>query len=513
MGEKVQKMLEMRAQLELGGGQAQIDKFHAKGKLTARERLNLLFDPGTFVEYNLFMKHRCTRFGMDKVSAPGEGLVTGHGLIEGRKCFAFAHDFTVLGAALGEMQGLKMMRVQELALEAGVPIIGLNESGGARIQEGPDASAYGAIFYRNVQSSGVIPQISAIMGSCAGGAAYSPALTDFVVSVDKTSQMFICGPNVIKSVTGEIVEGEELGGAMTHNSRSGVAHLLAIDDHDCINQIKRLLTYLPANCYELPTIYECTDDPKRRNLELNDMVPENSRKSYNIKNIITTIADEHDFFEIQPYFAPNIVVGFIRMNGMPVGVVANQTSHMAGCIDINAADKSARFIRTCDAFNIPLLSIVDVPGYLPGTNQEWGGIIRHGAKMLYAWAEATVPKIVLAVGKVFGGANAAMCSRDMEPDYIIAWPTAQRAVMGAEGAVNVLYKKELAKAENPEELRATYISEYNEEFMNPYRAAERGKFDDVIEPSETRAKIIATLNMFWGKTKERRKRKHGNLPV
>ena len=513
MSEKVEQLLKMRGQLLVGGGEKGIEKQHAKGKLTARERICLLFDPGTFTEYNLFMKHRCTYFGMEKVEAPAEGVVTGFGLVNGRKVFAFAHDFTVLGGAMGEMQGEKVRRMQDLAYEAGAPIVGLNDSGGARIQEGPDASVYGAIFYCNTRSSGVIPQISAIMGPCAGGAAYSPALTDFVIAVDGTSQTFITGPNVIKSVTGEAVDSETLGGARAHSAKSGVVHLVAENDRACLDKTKTLRGFFPSNSGELPPVVPCGDDPARRIEELNDFLPANPKRAYDIKPLIRHIADGGSFFEIHRDFAENIVVGFIRMDGMPVGVVANQPCRLAGCIDINASDKAARFIRTCDCFNIPLLSLVDVPGYLPGTAQEWGGIIRHGAKMLYAWAEATVPKIVIAVGKVYGGANPAMCSRDMEPDYIVAWPTCQRAVMGAEGAVNVLYKKELRESENPDQLRAQRIAEYNEQFMNPYRAAERGKFEDVIEPAETRAAVIRALSMFWGKKAEQPRRKHGNIPL
>ena len=496
MHKKVKEYLELRNQLLQGGGQDKIDQQHAKGKLTARERLSMLFDEGTFVEYNLFVKHRCNRFGMDKVEAPGEGIITGHGLVDGREVFCYAHDFTVLGGSMGEMQGIKHMRIQNLALDAGAPLVGLIDSVGARVQEGPDTDGYGYVFFNTVQASGITPQISAIMGPCAGGAAYSSALTDFVISVDKTSQMYITGPGVIKSVTGEIVSPEELGGAMTHNSITGVSHRIATDDADCIAQIKKYLSYFPSNCYQKPPVIKTDDDINRRIEELNDIIPENRRKPYDVKRVITAIADHGDFFEIMPHYAKNIVVGYLRMGGYPVGVVANQTSHIAGCLDINASDKAARFIRTCDAFNIPLLSLVDVPGYLPGKQQEWGGIIRHGAKMLYAWAEATVPKIAIVLGKSYGGANPAMCAKSMEPDYVVAWPTGERAVMGAEGAVEVLYRKELAAAKNPDELREKYIEEYNKEFLNPYRAAERCKYDDVIEPAETRIKIIQALSIL-----------------
>jgi acetyl-CoA carboxylase carboxyltransferase component len=505
-------MLQRKAKIMEGGGAIRVGKQHEQGKLTARERIALLFDEGTFQEYNIFMKHRCHYFGMEKVDAPAEGVVTGFGKIGGRNAFAFAHDFTVLGGAMGEMQGMKVKRIQELALKAKVPFIGLNDSGGARIQEGPDTS-YGAIFYNNVQSSGVIPQISAIMGSCAGGTVYSPALTDFILSVDKSSKSFITGPNVIQKVTGEKVDAEELGGARTHNAITGVSHFFCADDYDCIAQIKRLLSFLPSNCYERPPVMPCNDPLNRRCEELNELVPDNLKRAYDIRAVIRAVADNHDFFEVQQMYAANMVVGFMRMGGMPVGVVANQPAVMAGCIDINAADKAARFIRTCDAFNIPLLSVVDVPGYLPGLAQEYGGIIRHGAKMLYAWAEATVPKLVMATGKVFGGARPAMCSWELKPDFIFAWPTSQLAVMGAEGAGEIIRKNEIMAAADPDLARQKYIDEYNREFMNPYKAAERGKFEDIIEPAETRGVIIRALDLFKDKSVARLPRKHGNIPL
>lgn len=513
MNQKLQNMLDKKAHIMLQGGQDKINKQHAKGKLTARERIDLLFDPGTFVEYNMFVKPRATRFGMDKVDAPADGIITGHGLINGRKAFAYSQDATVLGGAMGEMHGLKLARMQELAVEAGVPIIGLNDSGGGRLQEGPGASVYGTVFYNNVMASGVIPQISAIMGSCAGGASYSPALNDFIIMVDKTSKAFITGPAVIEEVTGEVVDFETLGGAMTHSTKSGLSQLIAIDDYNCIEQIKCLLSFFPDNCQQLPPIYPTDDDIYRRIEEFNDIVPDNRRKAYDIKTIITKIADDNFFFEISSIFARNIVVGFIRMGGMPVGVIASQPNYMAGCLDINASCKAARFIRTCDAFNIPLLSIVDVPGYLPGVKQEHDGIIRHGAKMLYAWAESTVPKIVMPIGKSYGGATQAMCSIDMKADFVIAWPSCVRAVVGSDAAVKVLYKKEIKQAEDSAAAKAKYTEEYEEEFLNPYRSAELAKFEDVIEPAESRMKIIQTLRMFWGRKKERPARKHGNIPL
>ena len=513
---KLQQMLEKKEKIKLGGGQKRIDKQHASGKLTARERIDLLFDEGTFQEYNIFMKHRCHSFGMEKVETPAEGVVTGFGLINGRGAFAFAHDFTVLGGAMGEMQGMKVKRIQELALDAGVPIIGLNDSGGARIQEGP-ATSYGVVFFNNVMASGVIPQISAIMGPCAGGTVYSPALTDFVFSVDKTSRSFITGPAVIKNVTGEVVDAETLGGAYTHNTVSGVSHFFCADDRDCIEKIKKLLSYLPLNCREKPPVYECTDDPFRRCEMLNSFVPEELNKAYDIRTIIREIADDHDFFETQELYATNMVTGFIRMNGKSVGVIANQPKVKAGCIDIDASDKASRFIRTCDCFNVPLLSIADVPGYLPGTQQEYGGIIRHGAKMIYAWAEATVPKLVMAVGKVVGGARPAMCSWELRPDFIFAWPTAQMIVVGAESAVDICRKHELKAAEESgadvTALRNQYIEEYKEEFFNPYKGAEFGKFEDVIEPADSRRIIIQTLELFKDKQVVLPAKKHGNMPV
>ena len=512
MGEKLETFLAEKQRLELGGGLAKISKQHEQGKLTARERIQLLFDEGDFLEYGLFVKHRCHNFGMEKTDVPAEAILTGFGKIGGRPVFAFAHDFTVMGGAAGEMQCRKIVRIQEEALEAQIPIIGLNDSGGARIQEGV-FSGYGEVFYNNVQSSGVIPQISAIMGPCAGGATYSPALTDFTITVDKVSQMFVTGPAVIKSVIGEEISAEELGGAMTHNSLSGVAHRLALDDYDCIDQIKKLLGYLPNNCNQLPPIKVTSDNPLRENRELNDFMPDEYQKSYDIKQLVTTLVDEGDFFEIQPYYAKNLVVGLARMNGRPVGIVASQPMHMAGCLDINASNKGARFIRTCDAFNLPLIAIVDVPGYLPGSDQEHGGIIRHGAKMLYAWAEATVPKLTVVIGKVYGGAVNAMCSREMHSDLILAWPTANRAVMGAAGAVNIIFRKDIKSAADPLATKEKLTQWYQKEFLTPYTAAAAGRFDEIIEPAHTRKKIIACLQALNNKRSNRVPRRHGNIPL
>lgn len=513
---KLREMLEKKEKIKLGGGPQKTEKQHSLGKLTARERLELLFDEGTFQEYNIFMKHRCHDFGMDKVDVPAEGAVTGYGLVNSRGVFAFAHDFTVLGGAMGEMQGMKIKRIQELAMDAGVPLIGLYDSGGGRIQEGP-ATSYGAIFYNNVMASGVIPQISAIMGPCAGGSVYSPALTDFILSVDRTSRSFLTGPKVIKTVTGEIVDAETLGGARTHNTKSGVSHFFCNDDADCIKKIKTLLSYLPSCNREEPPIVSTNDTPDRRCEMLNTFMDEQLRSAYDIRDIIREIADDHIFFEVQEMYAANIVVGFIRMNGQSVGVIANQPKVMAGCIDINASDKASRFIRTCDCFNIPLLSIADVPGYLPGTNQEYGGIIRHGAKMLYAWSEATVPKIVMVVGKLVGGARPAMCSWELHPDFIFAWPTAQMVVVGSAGAVDICRKHELQAArdagQDVDALYAHYVEEYEKMFFNPYKAAEFGKFEEIAEPALSRQIIIRTLQFFKNKQLVLPAKKHGNIPL
>jgi methylmalonyl-CoA decarboxylase subunit alpha len=513
MGVKLEDFLKRKAAVEMGGGPKKIAQQHEKGKLTARERMALLFDAGTFQEFGLFVKHRCVDFGMDKVDVPAEGVVTGHGKVDGRTVFAFAHDFTALGGALGEMQGRKINRLQDMALEARAPIVGLNDSGGARIQEGVDCAAFGDIFYRNVEASGVIPQISAIMGPCAGGATYSPALTDFILMVENTSRMFITGPEVIKAVTGEEIDQESLGGAVTHNTRSGVAHLLAANDETCIEQIKKLLGYLPSNCSEKPPLVLSRDDPRRRSPVLNDIVPEDSSYAYDVKLVITEIVDDKEFFEIQELYAPNIVIGFARFNGRAVGIVANQPSNMAGCVDSIASEKAARFIRTCDAFNVPMLCLVDVPGYMPGVVEEHNGIIRRGAKIVFAWAEATVPKVTVSLRKVYGGATAAMCSREMKADIILAWPTTEQAVMGAAGAAKIIFRKEIEAAENPTETRERLTKEYNDIFCSPYRAAARQMIDEVIDPADTRAKIISGFDLLENKQQYRVPRKHGNIPL
>ena len=514
MYDRLNDLREKRSVIEQGGGADRIAKHHKSGKLTARERIELLMDAGSFIELDAFVKHRCTEFGMEKVEAPAEGVVTGYGTVDGRLIYVYAQDFTVVGGSLGEMHAAKICKVMELATKMGAPLIGINDSGGARIQEGVDAlSGYGKIFYRNTVASGVIPQISVIMGPCAGGAVYSPALTDFVFMVEKTSQMFITGPQVIKAVTGEEVTAEALGGAMTHNSISGCAHFIAKSEQECIAEIKKLLSYLPSNNLEIAPVLETEDDMNRVNEGLMEIIPSTANKPYDIKDIIKGIVDDGDFFEVQEFYAMNIVTGFARLNGSSIGIIANQPKVLAGCLDINASDKAGRFIRTCDAFNIPILNVVDVPGFLPGTNQEYGGIIRHGAKMLYAYSEATVPKITLIVRKAYGGAYLAMCSKDLGADMVFAWPSAEIAVMGPEGAANIIFKKEIETAENPAAARSEKIEEYRDRFATPYIAASRGFVDDVIEPAVTRPRLISAFDMLSSKRETRPAKKHGNLPV
>ncbi len=514
MKEKIERLLEAKKSIELGGGEKRIEKQHERGKLTARERINLLLDEDSFIEIDAFVKHRCTNFGMDKVEAPSDGVVTGYGTVDGRLVFVYAQDFTVRGGSLGEMHAAKIVKVQDMALKMGAPIVGINDSGGARIQEGVDAlSGYGKIFYRNTISSGVIPQISAIMGPSAGGAVYSPAITDFIFMVEKTSQMFITGPQVIKSVTGEDVTQEELGGANTHNTISGVAHFKDSTEEESIQRIRTLLSYLPSNNLEAPPAYESEDDINRVEEALNEIVPTNPNKPYDMKEIIRLLADDGELFEIQEYFAQNIITGFIRLNGKTIGVVANQPKFLAGCLDINASDKAGRFIRTCDAFNIPLLNLVDVPGFLPGTEQEYGGIIRHGAKMLYAYSEATVPKVTVIIRKAYGGAYIAMCNKELGADQVFAWPNAEIAVMGPDGAANIIFKHDIADSSDPVTTRQEKIEEYRDTVANPYIAAERGYVDDVIVPSITRPRIISAFDMLESKRESNPAKKHGNLPV
>jgi len=511
---KLEELRVLNKKFELGGGEKAIQKQHDRGKYTARERLTMLFDEGTFNEIDKFVKHRCTNFGMEKVEAPDEGVVSGYGTIDGRLVYAFAQDFTVIGGTLGEMHAKKICKVMDLALKMGAPCIGLNDSGGARIQEAVDAlSGYGQIFFRNTISSGVIPQFSVIMGPSAGGAVYSPALTDFVFMVKNTAKMFITGPQVIKTVTGEIVTDEKLGGAMTHNSVSGNAHFAADTEEECINQVRTLLSYIPNNNLEEAPIFDTGDDPNRQDASLNDIIPDHPNKPYDMKEVIKRVADNGEMFEVAQYYAQNIITCYIRLNGRSVGVIANQPKSMAGCLDINCCDKAARFIRFCDAFNIPILNFVDVPGYLPGTNQEFGGIIRHGAKMLFAYSEATVPKITLVTRKAYGGAYIGMCSRDLGADQVIAWPTAEIAVMGASGAANIIFRKEIKAADDPEAKRAELIKQYEERFATPYEAAARGHVDMVIEPAATRPVLINAFEMLATKRETRPAKKHSNIPL
>lgn len=514
MNDKINELIKEKEKIKLGGGIKRIEKQHSSGKLTARERINLLLDENSFIEIDAFVKHRSTNFDMENVDAPADGVVTGYGTVDGRLVFVYAQDFTVVGGSLGEMHANKIVKVQDMALKMGAPIVGFNDSGGARIQEGVDAlSGYGKIFYRNTLASGVIPQISVIMGPCAGGAVYSPALTDFIFMTEKTSMMFITGPQVIKSVTGEEVTQEELGGAMTHNRTSGVAHFMDKTEEDTIKRVRELLSYLPSNNLEMPPVVRTDDDINRTDEMLNDIVPESPNKPYDMKGIIKSISDENEFFEVQPLYAGNIITGFIRLNGKTIGVIANQPKVLAGCLDINASDKAGRFIRTCDAYNIPLLNLVDVPGFLPGTNQEYGGIIRHGAKMLYAYSEATVPKVTLIIRKAYGGAYLAMCSKDLGADQVFAWPTAEIAVMGPDGAANIIFKNEIANSDDPVKTRMEKIEEYRNTVANPSIAAQRGFVDDIIVPSHTRPRLISAFDMLENKRESRPSKKHGNLPL
>jgi len=497
-----------------GGGKEQIEEQHKKGKLTARERIALLLDPGSFVETEAFVAHRCRDFGMEKRELPAEGVVTGYGTIAGRRVYIYAQDFTVLGGTLGEMHGKKICKVMDMAMKAGAPIIGINDSGGARIQEGVDAlSGYGEIFYRNTLASGTIPQISIIVGPCAGGAVYSPAITDFIFIVKDISLMFITGPKVVKAVMGEDVTPEQLGGAGVLSQISGTAHFIAANEEECIQMVKKLLSYLPSNNSELPPRVETGDSPDRMDDSLTNVVPTDPRKPYDMREVLTRVVDKGELFEIFPHFAQNMITAFARLNGWSVGMLANQPKVLAGCLDINASDKAARFIRFCDAFNIPLITFVDVPGYMPGTAQEHGGIIRHGAKMLFAYSEATVPKLTVILRKAYGGAYIGMCSRHLGADQVFAWPTAEIAVMGPEGAVEIVFKKEIAGAEKPEEVMQQKIQEYREKFANPYVAAARGYIDAVIEPRETRPQLIKALEATMGKREPRPQKKHGNIPL
>jgi len=512
--ERLEDLRTRKESVPLGGGRKRIDKQHKAGKLTARERIDLLLDRGSFQELGVFVTHRTHDFGLDKNKPVGDGVVSGHGTIGGRRVFIFAQDFTVFGGTMGEMNARKICQVMDLAMENGAPIIGLNDSGGARIQEGVlSLGGYADVFLRNTLASGVVPQISAVLGPCAGGAVYSPAITDFVFMVKKTSHMFITGPEVIKAVTGETVTFEDLGGALAHSTKSGVAHFMSEDEYDCFAGIKKLLSFLPQNNLDDPPRIESTDSPDRTEAALNEVVPDSPNKPYDIHDVIRLVVDDGDFFEVHAHYAGNIVVGFARLAGIPVGVVANQPKVLAGTLDIDSSIKGARFVRFCDAFNIPLLTFEDVPGFLPGTEQEWGGIIKHGAKLLYAYCEATVPKITVITRKAYGGAYDVMSSRHIRGDYNIAWPSAELAVMGVDGAVNIIFRKEIARADDPEEARKRLAEDFEEKFANPYVAASLGYIDDVIEPAETRPHVIKALEMLLEKRQNLPPKKHGNIPL
>jgi len=497
----------------LGGGEQKQEEHRKKGKLTAFERMKILFDSGTFVELDPFVTHNCFDFGMENKKILGDGVVTGHGMIDGRLTYAFSHDFTVLGGSLGLAFASKVCKIMDLALKQGSPIIGINESGGARIQEGVESLAgYAEIFYRNVKASGVVPQISLIMGPCAGGAVYSPAITDFII-MTKSAYMFITGPEVVREVTKEKVSFDELGGAQVHNEKSGVAHFLAEDEHECFRTLRKLLSFIPSNNLENPPRIATKDDPKRHDEELNSILPPNQNRSYEMEVVIRKIIDNGDFLEVQKYWARNIIVGFARLDGNSVGIVANNPEILAGVLDIDSCDKATRFVRFCDCFNIPLVALVDVPGFLPGTNQEWGGIIRHGAKLLYAFSEATVPKLTVIVRKAYGGAYDVMNSKHIRADCNFAWPNAEIAVMGPEGACNIIFKHEILESKNQESKRAELVESYKKKFANPYIAVSKGYIDDVIEPKETRERLISALMSTYRKREERPRRKHGNMPV
>jgi len=511
---RIRELRELKEQAKLGGGKKRIERQHAKGKLTARERLNLLLDEGSFRELDMFVTHRCTDFGMEKNRPVGDSVVTGWGAIDGRLVYVFVQDFTVFGGSVSKVHGEKICKVMDLAMKNGAPLIGVNDSGGARIQEGVGSLwAYGEIFTRNTLASGVIPQISVIMGPCAGGAVYSPAITDFIFMVQETSHMFITGPQVIRAVTGEEVTQEALGGAAAHSVKSGVAHFMGADEPQTLAMVRRLLSFLPQNNLEDPPRVEPADDPGRVDERLDTLVPDDPSKPYDMKEIILRVVDDGDFMEVHERYATNLIVGFARMDGRPVGIVAQQPKILAGVIDINAADKGARFIRFCDCFNVPLVTFCDTPGFMPGVAQEHGGIIRHGAKMLYAYAEATVPKVAVITRKAYGGAYIVMSSKHLRGDINYAWPSAKIAVMGPEGAVNIIARTEIKEAEDPEARRAELLEDYRDKFANPYVAASRGYIDDVIEPHETRARLINALEMLQNKQDTNPPKKHGNIPL
>ena len=511
---QLERLEQMNEAALAGGGEARIARQHKAGRLTARERIDLLFDAGSFREMDRFVTHRCTDFGMEQQKVPGDGVVTGYGRIDGRMVYVFAQDFTVFGGSLSGAYAEKICKVMDLAGRNGAPIIGLNDSGGARIQEGvASLGGYADIFLRNTLYSGVVPQLSAIMGPCAGGAVYSPAITDFIVMVDKTSYMFVTGPDVIKTVTGEEVTKEELGGATTHAATSGVVHFATPDESACIAVLREMLSFMPQNNGEDPPVMPTDDAPDRSCPDLDELVPVNANKPYDIKDLITSIADDGHFLEVQPEYAANIVVGWVRLGGRSIGVVANQPAVLAGVLDINASLKAARFVRFCDAFNIPLLTIEDVPGFLPGTAQEFGGIIKHGAKLLYAFAEATVPKVTLITRKAYGGAYCVMNSKHIRADLNFAYPTAEIAVMGPDGAVNIIYRRELADAADPVALKAKLVAEYREKFANPYQAASLGYIDEIIVPSDTRARLFEAFSSLGNKRSQNPPKKHGNIPL
>jgi propionyl-CoA carboxylase beta chain len=512
--ERIRELERRNNEAELGGGEKRIEQQHAKGKMTARERISCLLDKDSFQEVDKFVVHKCHDFGMEKKKIPGDGVVTGYGAINGRKIFIFSQDFTVLGGSLSGAFGEKVCKIMDLALQNGAPVIGLNDSGGARIQEGVmSLGGYGEIFKRNVFASGVVPQISVIMGPCAGGAVYSPALTDFTIMVKKTSNMFITGPQVIKAVTSEEVSAEELGGAMTHNTKSGVAHFAEDTDKDALDRTRELLGFLPQNYRERPPEQDGGDDPGRTDPSLNSLVPENPRLPYEMKDLVKTVLDNGVFLEVHRHYAKNMVVGFGRLAGMSVGIIANQPRFLAGCLDIEASMKCARFVRTCDSFNIPLITFVDVPGYLPGVQQEYGGIIKHGAKIIYAYSEATVPKITLVTRKAYGGAYIAMSGKHLDADINFAYPNAEIAVMGPEGAANIIFRKEITESDDPEATRNKLVDEYRSNFASPFQAAEVGFIDHIIFPEATRPRLVRALQMLKDKKTSLPERRHGNVPL
>ena len=512
--DKIREYEEKRDDLLTMGGEKNVQKQHDKGKLTARERIDILFDKGTFQETQLFVKHRSTLFGMDTKEIKADGVVTGFGKVNGRTVFVASQDFTSSGGSLGEMHAKKIWKVMDMALDAKKPFVALNDSGGARIQEGvPSLEGYGGIFYRNTIGSGYIPQLTVIMGPTAGGAVYSPALTDFVFMVKETSHMYITGPDVIKAVIGEDVTHEELGGAVAHATKSGVCHVVTENDEDCLNKVRNLLSYLPDSCHSPLPVKECTESPERECPELDGIIPDKASRGYDMKKVIKAVADNNEMFETHALWAKSVIVAFIRVMGQPVGVIANNPKFRAGVLDYKASDKAARFIRFCDAFNIPVLTFADVPGYMPGTEQEWAGIISHGAKLLHAYSEATVPKITVVTRKDYGGSYIGMCSKSLGADYIMAWPTAEIAVMGAEGACNIIYRREIAGAEDPATKRAELVGAYEKQFNNPYFAAELGIIDEVIAPRETRKRVAALLEAFKDKTEIRPPKKHNNIPL